>query len=272
MSRSIRPTRVNHLNVVIEDLDAGVAHFREIYGAERLLDLPQREWNACLIHIGRVIIELFAPHDFLLNARYGPHYLGIEYQADMDEVREVVAAHGVRLVRDIGAAVHTHPADCFGVAFEFYSGEFHTRDWPSLGGPMQPAEHWRAAHPLGLTGLKGYTLAVADLEAASRFFQGFLGAEVAYETPRPAVAAHAVGLQVADAVLELIAPLGDGAIEQHIRRFGQGIRSTVFGTRDIDQARRRLVALGIELVPGAAPGAFAVPAAANQGVMFEFAE
>lgn len=270
MSGSIRPTRVNHMNVVIEDLDASVAHYRDLYGAEFLVDLPQREWRACLIHIGQVIIELFAPHAFLLNARYGPHYLGVEYQADMAQVREVIAAHGVRLVRDIGAAVHTHPADCFGVSFEFYSGQFHDRDWPTLGGPMKPAAHWRDEHPLGLTGLKGYTLAVDDIDAARRFLQSFLGAELVYEEDRPAASARAVGLQVADAVIELIAPVADGMIEQHLRQFGQGVRSTIFGARDLDQARRYFRARGVELAPASAPGRLAVPAAANQGVMFEF--
>jgi catechol 2,3-dioxygenase-like lactoylglutathione lyase family enzyme len=272
MPRSIHPTRLNHLNLVVEDLDASVAHLRRQYGAELLVELPQREWNACLIHIGRVIIELFAPHAFLLNARYGAHYLGVEYQADMAEVRAAVAEHGVRLVRDIGAAVHTHPADCFGVAFEFYSGQFHDRDWPTLGGPIKPAEHWREAHPLGLTGLKGYTLAVEDVAAASGFLQSFLGAEPVYQAPRPSLAAQAVGLQVADAVIELLGPVGDGAIEQHLRRFGQGIRSTVFGVRNLDVARRELASRGVDLAAGGAPDRFAISPGSNLGLMFEFAE
>ncbi|CAN7149309.1 VOC family protein [Phenylobacterium sp. LjRoot225] len=272
MSKSIRATRVNHMNAVIENLDESVAHFRRLYGAELVVDLPQREWNACLIHVGRVIIELFAPHAFLLNARYGPHYLGVEYQADVDEVREVVAAHGVRLIRDIGAAVHTHPADCFGVAFEFYSGDFHERDWPLLDGPMKPPAFWRDEHPLGLTGLKGYTIAVEDIAAASAFLQSFLGAEAAYEAPRPAVSARAVGLQAADAVIELVTPVGDGVIERHLRRYGEGIRSTVFAVCDIERARRHFIAEGVDLVPGDSPGAFAVPAELNQGLMFEFSE
>ena len=47
------------------------------------MDLPQRELHACLIEIGRVIFELFVPHEFLTTVRYGPHYVGIEYQADV---------------------------------------------------------------------------------------------------------------------------------------------------------------------------------------------
>ena len=90
--RTIRPVRVNHLNVVLEDFDESIARWDDVYGAEFLSDIPQQEWHAALIGIGRCIFELFVPSSFLLNARYGPHFLGIEYQADMTVVREVLKA------------------------------------------------------------------------------------------------------------------------------------------------------------------------------------
>lgn len=272
MPKSIHPVRVNHMNVVLEDFDTSVAHLHRLYGADFLADYPQREWHACLIEMGRVIFELLVPNAFLLNSRYGPHYLGIEYQADMDEVREVVAAHGIRIVRDIGLALHTHPADCIGISFEFYGGSFHDREWEPLGGPMKPAEYWRDEHPLGLTGLKGYTIAVPDVDAASRFLQSFLSAEPMYEAPRPAVSAHALGFPVADAVVEIITPSGSGSLQRHLHQFGQGIRSILFGVRDIGQARRYFTERGVDLVLGAAQDTFAVPAEANLGLIFEFSE
>jgi len=270
MPRSISPTRLNHINLVLEDYDASVAHFADLYGAELLADYPQKDLNAGLIEIGRVIFELFVPSAWFLNARYGPHYLGIEYQADLEEVRAAVAVHGIRIVRDIGLALHTHPADAFGVSFEFYAGWFHEREWEPLGGPMKSAEWWRDEHPLGLTGLKGCTLAVAEIDAAAVFFKSFLSAEVAYDELRPAIGARAVGLQIADGVIELLTPVGDGALRSHLHAFGEGIRSTVFTVRDIDQARRYFAERGVALAAAAAPGGFAVPAGANLGVMFEF--
>ena len=189
MPRSIRPQRVNHMNAVLQDFDASVAHFEEGYGAEFMVDMPQKEFHACLFEIGQVIFELFVPWDFLVSARLGPHYVGLEWQADMDEVRAALADHGVRTVRDIGLALHTHPDDGFGVAHEFYAGEFQTRDWPLLEGPIRSAESWRDEHPLGLTGLSGYTHAVDDLDAAGAFLQSFLGAEPVFAEARPAIAA-----------------------------------------------------------------------------------
>jgi hypothetical protein len=272
MVNSIRPVRVSHPNLVLEDFDASLTHLRELYGARLLLDMPKPAWRACLVEIGGVILQLFAPPAFLLHARHGPHYLGIEYEADMGEVRAAVAAHGIRIIRDIDVALHTHPADCFGVDFEFYGGSFYDADASHLTTPLKPAEYWRDEHPLGLTGLKAYTLAVSDIEAASGFLQSFLSAEPAYEASRPALSARAAGLQVADSIVELLTPAGDGPLRRQLQQVGQGVRSLVFRTRDLDQARRYFTQRGVALIAGSAPDSFAVAPEANLGVLFEFSE
>jgi len=271
MSQSIRPRRVNHMNAVLADFDASVNHLRKLYDAEFVVDIPQREFHACLVETGRVLFELFVPHDQLVIARYGPHYVGMEYDADMEEVRKVIASRGIRIIRDVGVAVHTHPEDCFGVSFEFTDNYFHDRDWPLLGGPMKSAEYWRQ-HPLALTGLKGYSVVVDDIDAARRFMQDFLCAVAVYEEPRPAVAARAAGLEIAGSIVELLTPVGDGAIQRHLHRFGNGIRSTLFRVHDVDQAKRCLAERGVDLLPGDAPNSWAVPAEHNLGVIFEFSQ
>jgi hypothetical protein len=272
MARSIRPRRASHFNLVVEDYDASVAHFCDLYGGEFLIDLPNTAWHACLIEIGGVIFELFVPPAFLLHSRHGPHYLGIEYEADMDEVRAAVADHGMGIIRDLGVAIHTDPAEGHGVDFEFYGGSFFTNQPPVLKTPVRPAAYWRDEHPLGLLGLKAYTLAVSDLAEAGAFLQSFLSAEPRYEADRPQLAARAWGLQVADAVIELLAPKGDGPLMRELHRTGEGIRSTVFRVRDLEQARRYFTERGVELIPGTAPESFAVAPRANRGVLFEFAE
>ncbi|MBW8755176.1 MAG: hypothetical protein JF595_13690 [Sphingomonadales bacterium] len=258
------------MNAVLQDFDASIGHFTESFGAEFMVDMPQKEFHACLFEMGQVIFELFVPWDFLVSVRYGPHYVGLEWQADMDEVRAALTDHGVRTVRDIGLALHTHPADCFGVSHEFYSGYFHDRDWELLGGKIKPASYWRDEHPLGLTGLKGYTHVVEDIAKASAFLRGFLGAEPLFEEDRPEIAGRAQGLRVADAVVELLMPTSEGWLARQLRRQGQGILSTVFGVRDIAQARRYLHRLPI--AAGTAPDRVAVPREANHGILFEFTE
>lgn len=268
---TIRAIRVNHLNVVIDDFAAGVARLAKLFGAEFLMDLPQAEWHAGLVDVGRTIVELFVPPAFLLNARYGPHYLGIEYQADMAQVRATIAEQGIRVARDIGAALHTHPADTLGVAFEFYDGSFHDNHWPLLGRAMRPAGYWRDEHPLGLTGLKHYTLAVRDLDGARAFLARFLGAAPHYDEARPGIAAHALGCRAGDSAIELLAPTGDGALRRHLDRFGDGIRSAVFGVRDLGQAQRHFASRGLPTTAGSAPGSFALRPDDTLGLLFEFA-
>ncbi len=272
MAAPIRPLRLIHLNIVHEDFDATVEHYRSLYGGMVVMERLQPTWHACLMDVGRVLFEIFVPNEFFLHTRYGPHYLGVEYQVDdMVAVREVLASRGIRVARDLDVALHAHAADCHGVSLEFFDGYFHDND-DVLDTPMRPAEYWRDEHPLGLTGLWGYTVAVRDLDQALEDFRAVLHGEVVHEAPRRAVSGTAVGLQVADAVLELVAPDGDGPLRQHLLEHGEGIRSTVFEVLDLARARRHFEHRGVEMEPGTAPDTWAIPAAQNRGVIFEFSQ
>ena len=272
MPTGVKVSRFSHMNIVVDGLDASVERMRELFGAEFLLDLPGPDWHACLIEIGNVIIELFAPSHFMLHSRNGPLHLGIEYVSDVDEARAAVAAHDVGIFRDIVAAIHTDPADGFGVDFEFYAGSFHENNPPVLTQPIKPLSYWRDEHPLGLTGQKGYTHAVADIVAASQFMQSLLYARPAYEVDRPELGARAVGLEVADGVVELLTPTGPGQLQSDMYRSGEGIRSTQFSVRDTEQTRRHFTDRGVSLIPGTTPGSIAVAPEENCGLLFEFAE
>jgi hypothetical protein len=271
VSKPIRALRVEHLNIVHEDYDATVEHYERLFGGVVVYDRRQPTWHACLMDVGGVLFEIFVPDNFFLHTRYGPHYLGVEYHVDdMAPVRETLAAHGIRIARDLDVAVHAHAADCHGVSLEFFIDSFHDNA-DLLDRPMQPAAYWHAEHPLGFTGLRGYTVAVADLASALAHFQAILEHEVIYEVRRDVVGGTAVGLTVGGAVLELVAPDGDGPVDQHLREHGEGIRSTVFGVRDVDAVHRYFRERGIELVPGTAPDTLALPSEQNRGVVFEFA-
>ena len=276
MAKSVKCRRVSHTNLVIENLEASVAFLRDVYGGSFMLDLPGPDWHACLIEIGGLVVELFEPKNFMLSSRIGPHYLGIEYEVDMAEARAAVADHGLRIMRDIGAAIHTDPADGFGADYEFFDGTFYGPEALHVTAHTLGAEHW-AAHPIGFTGMIGYTHAVADLPAASAFLQTFLGARPLYEVEREELGARAIGLRIADAVCELISPAGansenGGVLLREMLRTGQGIRSTVYGVRDVAATRNYLASKGLRVIAGTAPGSIAVDPRDNLGVLFEFAE
>lgn len=122
------------------------------------------------------------------------------------------------------------------MSFEFYGDAFHEREWPLLGRRVLPAEYWAGEHPLGMTGLKGYTVAVRDIGAATAFVQSFFATGVGYEEDRPAISGRAIGFDVGGAAIELVTPSGDGVIQQHLDRFGEGMRSTVMRVADVGKA------------------------------------
>jgi catechol 2,3-dioxygenase-like lactoylglutathione lyase family enzyme len=268
-----QPLHMNHINAMVEDLEKGIDHLRDLYGAQFNLDLPGDQWHACLITIGGVMFEVFAPLQYLLHARFGPHYVGIEYQVpDADEARAEVLAREMRVIRELGVAIHVHPAEAFGVAWEFFGQSFQADPPPvPYVEPLKPSDYWRE-HPLGYTGLKRYSVAVSDLESATKFFEEFLRATKIYDEARPDIAARAVGLTVDDTVAELLSPIGPGPIERYLARYGDGIRSTVFAVRDLDAVRSYFAGRGITLHPGDAPDTLAIAPEDNLGLLFEFSE
>jgi catechol 2,3-dioxygenase-like lactoylglutathione lyase family enzyme len=264
---------MNHLNVVVEDFDASVARFGELLGARFNADIPRPEWHAGLINVAGVLFEVFSPNEFLLNARYGPHYVGIEYQIpDVSDARRVVQEKGIRIVRDIGAAFHTHPVDTFGIGLEFFDRSFHAQENPTWLEPFKPLEYWRDEHPLGCIGLKRYSVAVGDLTNATTFFRDFLGASPLYELDRPPAAATAVGLALADSVVEILTPAGSGRLQSHLGRYGDGIRSVVFQVEDLEKARQYFAGRGVAVKAGDAEDSFGIAPEDARGVLFEFSE
>jgi catechol 2,3-dioxygenase-like lactoylglutathione lyase family enzyme len=275
MPEAMECLHMNHINAVVEHFDESVAHFTSAYGAQFNFDMPGEHWHAYLMTIGGTMFQIFVPHQYILHARMGPYYVGIEYKIpDVEAARQEVLRRDMRIVRELGEAFHMHPAEAFGVSWEFYHSSFQDPaeapiPYPE---PIWSAEHWRDENPLGFTGLKRYSVVVGDLAAATEFATGFLGATERYREDRPGVAVEAVGFELADTTLELLSPTGPGEIASFLGRYGDGIRSTVFAVADLEVARAHLLAKGLRLLDGDAPGAIAVDPRDNLGLLFEFSE
>jgi hypothetical protein len=271
---SIQPKLLNHVNIVPDDYDQAVEHFMDFYGGRFLLDVPVGgEHRACLIEIGRMIIEIFTPSfGMLLKQMPGAGILGVEYQADIEQVRETIAELGMPIAMDHGEVLHVHADDCLGVSVEFYALPFVGEGRVEAVPPLESQAYWRDEHPLGLTGLMGYTLAVHDATAAGHFLKRFLSAETIYEEARPVQGGHAVGLKIADCIVELLAPTGPGTIASHLEQAGEGIFSVVFAASDMDRVRSYHSERSVELMDGLAPGRLGVPPSINHGIFVEFTE
>ena len=88
--------------------------------------------------------------------------------------------------------------------------------------------------------LRSLDLAVDDLDAARGFLEGVVNGSFVYEEDRPTIGATALGVTLADTVVELLAPTGDGVISRHVARWGDGIRSTVFQVKDLEVAGEQM--------------------------------
>jgi len=272
MPEPLECQHMNHVNAVVEYFDESVEHFTDVLGAQFNFDMPGEHWHAYLMTIGGTMFQIFVPHQYILHARMGPYFVGIEYTVpDVGAARDQLPERGMRVVRELDEAFHVHPDEALGVSWEFYSRSFQDPaespiPYPE---PIWSADQW-LEHPIGYTGLKRYCVAVADLEGAIAFAQGFLGATPLYQEARPAVNALGTGLQLGDTVLELISPTGDGELARFLARYGDGIRSTVFSVADLERTRAYFAGRGIELRPGDAPGALALAPEDNMGLLFEF--
>lgn len=271
MTKRIATACLNHINLVVEGAEAYVTHVEKAFDAEFARDLPAAAFHAGLFAFGGGLFEFFAPEAYILNARYGPFHLGVEYQADMALVREVLDEKNIRIIRDIGAAVHTHPQDTLGVSFEFYGENFKGREWPELKREVSPVSYWRDQHPMGMSGLAGYSMVVEDLEQAVGWLRDFLSCEIVGTRDRPSLNARMTTLALSDSRIEVLAPLGDGEVKRFLSRNGQGMRSTVFSIIDSERAAAFLTDRKLKFSRDADDGRLTVLPETNAGLIFEFA-
>jgi catechol 2,3-dioxygenase-like lactoylglutathione lyase family enzyme len=271
--------KLNHINVIVDGYQSALDHFVGRLGFQLNLPIPAQgdDVDACLVSLGPVMFELFAPRQRAERGQgrllelFGDHYIGAEYQVvDVAAARSACEALGIRLLNDRGFFFFTHPRDSFGISWELWDGDWHAPrpDAPAFS-PVHPAAYWRDDHPLGVIGLSCLRAAVPDLTAAVTFFEAAMNASVAYREARPELAAEAVGVHFADTIVELLAPTADGELAAFLARHGPRFRSTVFTVADLEQARHHLETIGIPLADGDDPKSLLLSPDHNHGVRFE---
>lgn len=275
--------QVNHVNAIVTSFEGALDHFRRLFGAYLNMEIPESDGvRAVLVTIGHVVIELFAPVKVTergqgrLMGLYGDHYIGIEYRvADVAEAREVLAARSIRNIHDDGSVFFTHPGDCFGVSFEFFAGNWFAPEMeavnPNWSAPP-PREYWAEKHPMGILGLSRWSVAVPHLDPAAAFYANVMGAKEVYRESRPNAAAESIGFELGDAIVELMAPTGEGPIQKFLERYRQHMRAIVFEVKSLAAVEDHLRSQGVGLVEGDAPGSRAIPPEQNHGLLFEFTE
>jgi methylmalonyl-CoA/ethylmalonyl-CoA epimerase len=125
--------RLNHIGIAVNDLDAAIAFYRDVYGIvewERI-ELPERHMAVAVCHIGDSMLELITPTSdeaafarFLHERGEGVHHLAYEVD-DVETALRTVEGHGIRLVDAHGRpGIHNtcvaflHPRATMGVLTE----------------------------------------------------------------------------------------------------------------------------------------------------------
>jgi methylmalonyl-CoA/ethylmalonyl-CoA epimerase len=92
-------------------------------------------------------------------------------------------------------------------------------------------------------------VAVLDLDAAAALYEGTLGMPMAHRERVESQGVEAALLDVGDAHVELLQPLGaDTAVGKFIERRGEGLHHVAYAVDDIDAALERLKGAGLKLI------------------------
>ncbi|HET9093669.1 MAG TPA: methylmalonyl-CoA epimerase [Solirubrobacteraceae bacterium] len=92
-------------------------------------------------------------------------------------------------------------------------------------------------------------IAVPRIDESLRFYRDVLGLPVTHRETIAEQGVEAVLLDIGDAHLELIAPLGpDTAVARFLAQRGPGLHHVAYRVRDIDAALASLSAAGVRLI------------------------
>ncbi|MEX0786899.1 MAG: VOC family protein [Dehalococcoidia bacterium] len=96
-----------------------------------------------------------------------------------------------------------------------------------------------------LTYVDRVQIAVRDRAQAEETFRELLGAEKVREDASKLLGAKRSVVQAGTSEFELLEPDGDGAIQTHLERWGEGLFSAGFSTPDLDSLSKRLSEKGV---------------------------
>jgi catechol 2,3-dioxygenase-like lactoylglutathione lyase family enzyme len=278
MAAPLKILKVNHINQIVDDYDGAVAHLHDLFGAQFLRDIGPNPLTAgCFVQVGGEIFELLVPKvldraEGKQLARYGPHYQGIEVQVrSLPESLQAVRERGIGILLERSSDFLTKPSATLGVCLQVYAGDWHADPPPApYVNPLRPAPWWQE-HPIGYRGLHHISFACEDLVEAEQFWCELTGGVVTHRAQWPAAAASAVGLDIGIPI-ELVAATGPGLIQEYLDRYGPRVWATTFAVCDLGATEAHFASLGIELLPGDAPGSRMVPPESNHHVVYQFTE
>ncbi len=266
----LRFLRVNHINQVIDDYHRAIEHYRGLYGATLEVDFRDAfggGYNNCLLHLGATRLEIFSPIDpdssfGRQHQRYGNFWHAVAWAVPrLEDALDTLRRRGIRVVNvelDGGhRRLFADPRDTFGLTLQLGDAE-----WPEF----------KPESPFGLEGLAGVSVAVHDAEEAAAFYLGLVsGARLIYRSSLPTLSASAVGLRMADYIIEFLSPNGSGVVRNFLERYHPKIWTATWRVNNVEIVREHFESRGVVLRKGSHPGTLEIEPADNLGLRLQFA-
>ncbi len=248
-----------HLLHVVQDLDAADEWYDRVFAVRRFVRnyMKAAMRKASLVLLGDFVMEPAQPVQqpgweksalCKFYSRFGQHFHSLAwYVDDLRETCRVLSQHDIRLFDMVGRpvtdpggadAVWTHPQDTH-AAFEFAVAPKYFID-PRLQ-PGWSIEFPRDRHPLGIERASHITMLFKDLSSARHVYQEALGARLIHQEEWPERKRSVFYMVGEDTIIEASQPLGSSGPEAlDLDRFGEGIYSVTFKTRNLSRAADHL--------------------------------
>jgi catechol 2,3-dioxygenase-like lactoylglutathione lyase family enzyme len=253
--------RLYHVIHIVDDLDAAQAFYGSVFPLETYTDHEWSDYDKRLASLSIVtdnfVIEVIQPsmadEDREVSLPKFFHRFGARlhsmawFSDDVPALAERFRGAGIRVLDGGYGTIFTHPKDTFG-QLQFQTGppEVPVPD-PRLvpGWTLSTAS---AEHPLGLVRASHVTTMVADLDAATKLYDGPLDGRLLHEHADDD-ARHTYFLVGTDTVVDLAQPVRPGtALHDDLERAGQLPHSFTMLVRDLDLARAHLATVGVPVV------------------------
>lgn len=248
-----------HVSHVVEDLDAAMDFYREVFEAREWQRTSQGGVALGFVIVGDIVFMPMAPTRGTPVAparfleRYGPklHSLALYVDDPVDLIGHL-RARGLRLSGSAGGEltdprdeIWTHPRE-LPAAFEFFGPRDVTGD-PRRNEQDWSSAHWREIHPMGITGAS-YVIVSPDRVAATAQLVDTLHGRVLHEGVKTAHATTSdfVGLGQT-VVLEVAQPDDDASRAARALATGGGFHAVNLDVVDLDRAVDHVVSKGIRV-------------------------
>jgi catechol 2,3-dioxygenase-like lactoylglutathione lyase family enzyme len=275
--------KVFHVSHVVDDLDAAVAWYDEVFSPRRWQRSELFGTSLALLVVGDVVMMPMQPSGAVPTApgrfreRFGQrlHSLAVYVDHPVDLI-DHLRSLGLRLTGSDGTELRNPQDEIWTqprqtpMLFEFFEPRPSMHD-PRLEEEDWSSSYWRESHPLGITGAC-FTVVTADADVATRFFVEALRGKVVHERTVAPYGTRSAFVALNDEVMiEVAEPLGTDSDAGRDLAERATFHAVTFQVADLERAAGHVESKGIR-TERPAPGHLALEPHDCFGVRFRLTD